>query len=203
MRQSCETIRPPASCTFDVMWERWRKGETLHQIARLFDRVHSSVQGILEESGGGIQPGTTAPLQSGVDACRTRRDLSFRGGRTLDPLDSIPPRTSAAYDQPRAQAQRRMPRLSCKSGGRACLGTSAPPIARRLNERPRKTLNLDNRLNNFIKLLHRPIESAAMRRHSSAVSLGRSAVGSAPITDHLISEEESCFIDHVAVVHAR
>ena len=27
-----------------LMWERWRKGETLHQIARLFDRYHSSVQ---------------------------------------------------------------------------------------------------------------------------------------------------------------
>jgi len=37
------------------MWERWRKGETLHQIARLFDRYHSSVQGILAESGG-IRP---------------------------------------------------------------------------------------------------------------------------------------------------
>ena len=28
-----------------LMWEHWRKGETLHQIARLFDRYHSSVQG--------------------------------------------------------------------------------------------------------------------------------------------------------------
>ena len=38
-----------------VIWERWRKGETLHQIARLFDRYHSSIQGILAESGG-IRP---------------------------------------------------------------------------------------------------------------------------------------------------
>lgn len=38
-----------------LMWERWRKGDTLHQIARLFDRYHSSVQGILAKSGG-IQP---------------------------------------------------------------------------------------------------------------------------------------------------
>jgi IS30 family transposase len=35
-----------------LIWERWRKGETLHQIARLFDRYHSSIQGILAESGG-------------------------------------------------------------------------------------------------------------------------------------------------------
>jgi hypothetical protein len=37
------------------MWERWRQGETLQQIARLFDRNHSSVQGILVQTGG-IQP---------------------------------------------------------------------------------------------------------------------------------------------------
>ncbi|KAE8753336.1 helix-turn-helix domain-containing protein, partial [Paraburkholderia madseniana] len=38
-----------------VMWERWRKGESLQQIAQMFDRNHSSVQGILAETGG-IQP---------------------------------------------------------------------------------------------------------------------------------------------------
>ncbi|KAE8753566.1 helix-turn-helix domain-containing protein, partial [Paraburkholderia madseniana] len=38
-----------------VMWERWRKGESLQQIAQMFDRNHSSVQGILSETGG-IQP---------------------------------------------------------------------------------------------------------------------------------------------------
>ena len=38
-----------------LMWEHWRKGETLHQIARLFDRYHSSVHRILTESGG-IRP---------------------------------------------------------------------------------------------------------------------------------------------------
>lgn len=38
-----------------LMWERWRKGDTLAQIARLFDRYHSAVQGILARTGG-IQP---------------------------------------------------------------------------------------------------------------------------------------------------
>ena len=38
-----------------LIWERWRKGETLHQIARLFDRYHSSIHGILAQSGG-IRP---------------------------------------------------------------------------------------------------------------------------------------------------
>ncbi|MDB5855297.1 MAG: Integrase catalytic region [Herminiimonas sp.] len=38
-----------------LMWERWRKGDSLQQIAPLFDRNHSSVQRILAETGG-IQP---------------------------------------------------------------------------------------------------------------------------------------------------
>jgi IS30 family transposase len=38
-----------------LMWERWRKGESLQKIAQLFDRNHSSVQGILADTGG-IQP---------------------------------------------------------------------------------------------------------------------------------------------------
>jgi len=37
------------------MWDRWQKGESLHTIARLFDRGHSSVSRILSESGG-IRP---------------------------------------------------------------------------------------------------------------------------------------------------
>jgi IS30 family transposase len=37
------------------MWSRWQQGESLHDIARLFDRLHTSVRGILAESGG-IRP---------------------------------------------------------------------------------------------------------------------------------------------------
>ena len=37
------------------MWDRWRRGETLHSIARLFDRHHTSVRGILAATGG-IRP---------------------------------------------------------------------------------------------------------------------------------------------------
>lgn len=38
-----------------LMWERWRKGDSLQQIAQLFDRNHSSVERILAETGG-IRP---------------------------------------------------------------------------------------------------------------------------------------------------
>jgi len=35
-----------------LMWERWKQGWTLHQIAQLFNRAHTSVQGILARTGG-------------------------------------------------------------------------------------------------------------------------------------------------------
>lgn len=50
-----------------LMWERWRKGESLQQIAQLFDRSHSAIQRILAETGG-IQP---APR------CRSRLALTL------------------------------------------------------------------------------------------------------------------------------
>ena len=34
-----------------LKWDRWQKGDSLHAIARLFDRGHSSVQRILGETG--------------------------------------------------------------------------------------------------------------------------------------------------------
>lgn len=37
------------------MWDRWQKGDSLATIARLFDREHSSVQRILQGTGG-IRP---------------------------------------------------------------------------------------------------------------------------------------------------
>jgi IS30 family transposase len=38
-----------------LMWERWKQGWTLNEIGRLFDRMHTSVQRILAETGG-IRP---------------------------------------------------------------------------------------------------------------------------------------------------
>ena len=38
-----------------LMWDRWQQGETLGSIARLFDRYHSSIEGIISKSGG-IRP---------------------------------------------------------------------------------------------------------------------------------------------------
>ena len=38
-----------------LMWDRWQKGDSLHKIADLFDRSHSSIAGILSRTGG-IRP---------------------------------------------------------------------------------------------------------------------------------------------------
>ena len=38
-----------------LMWDRWQKGESLHAIARLFGRHHTSIRGVLARSGG-IRP---------------------------------------------------------------------------------------------------------------------------------------------------
>jgi IS30 family transposase len=35
-----------------LMWDRWQKGDSLHSIARLFDRSHGSIAGILARTGG-------------------------------------------------------------------------------------------------------------------------------------------------------
>src|SRR5450830_676072 len=50
-----------------LMWERWKKGESLQQISQLFDRDHSSVHRILAETGG-IRP---------PERCRSQLALSL------------------------------------------------------------------------------------------------------------------------------
>lgn len=35
-----------------LMWDRWQKGESMHDIARLFDRSHSAIQRVLTTNGG-------------------------------------------------------------------------------------------------------------------------------------------------------
>ena len=42
-----------------LMWDRWQQGDSMHEIARLFDRSHSSIQRILSENGGVRPAGRT------------------------------------------------------------------------------------------------------------------------------------------------
>jgi IS30 family transposase len=75
-----------------LMWERWRQGWTLHQIAQLFDRSHSSMYGILSRTGG-IRPperrrcataltlAEREEISRAVNAGQSMRSIAARLGR--------------------------------------------------------------------------------------------------------------------------
>jgi IS30 family transposase len=75
-----------------MMWDRWRRGESLHDIAQLFDRGHSSIQRILSETGG-IRPAQRVrsrwalslsereEISRGVVAGRSMRSIATSLGR--------------------------------------------------------------------------------------------------------------------------
>lgn len=47
--------RPITEGQMSLLWDLWQKGESLHQIARLLDRRHSSIRRVLAQTGG-IRP---------------------------------------------------------------------------------------------------------------------------------------------------
>jgi IS30 family transposase len=59
-----------------MMWDRWQQGDTLHDIARLFDRGHSSISRILGETGG-IRPAERR--RSPVVLSLSEREVISRG----------------------------------------------------------------------------------------------------------------------------
>lgn len=63
-----------------LMWERWREGWTLHQIGKLFDRPHTSIQNILSKTGGIRPPERRRGANALTQAERERRDLSRSDG---------------------------------------------------------------------------------------------------------------------------
>jgi len=51
-----------------LMWDRWQAGDSTYEIARLFDRGHSSIQGVLSETGGvRPRPRSRSPLALRLD----------------------------------------------------------------------------------------------------------------------------------------
>ncbi|SAL05548.1 transposase [Caballeronia calidae] len=76
-----------------LMWERWRAGESLQHIAQLFDRDHSSVAGILAQTGG-IQP--PPRRRSNRSLTLAEREEISRGLAADDSIQSIARRLSRA-----------------------------------------------------------------------------------------------------------
>ena len=128
-----------------VMWERWKRGDSLHEIARLFDRGHSSIQRILRETGG-IRP--RQRKRSGLSLTLAEREVISRGlamqlslrtiayhlGRSPSTISREISR-NGGYDCYRASAaeeaawQRALRPKKCKLVGRADL---AHKLARKL-----------------------------------------------------------------------
>lgn len=69
-----------------VMWERWQKGDSLHAIAQLFDRGHSSIARILSETGG-IRP--PKRIRSRIALTLSEREEISRGIASHESLRSI------------------------------------------------------------------------------------------------------------------
>ncbi len=66
-----------------LMWERWKKGDSLQKIAQLFDRNHSSVGGILAETGG-IRPAQRSRSQLALSlAEREEISRSLMAGQSI------------------------------------------------------------------------------------------------------------------------
>ncbi|WP_374005895.1 helix-turn-helix domain-containing protein [Delftia lacustris] len=57
-----------------MMWDRWSKGDTLHQIGKLFDRPYTSIHNILTATGG-IRPPTRHRSRSALTLAE-REDIS-------------------------------------------------------------------------------------------------------------------------------
>lgn len=117
-----------------LMWDRWQQGDSLEQIARLFDRYHSSVQRILSETGG-IRP-----------ASRRRSRLAL----TLQEREEISRAVVAGHSiRSIATSLRRAPstisRELSRNGGRQCYrANQADQAAWERTRRPKSCKLLEN-----------------------------------------------------------
>jgi len=66
-----------------LMWDRWEEGESLNSIARLFDRHHSAIQGILSRTGGIRPPPRTRSQRALTLAEREEISRGVVGGQSL------------------------------------------------------------------------------------------------------------------------
>ena len=118
-----------------LMWERWRRGESLNAIARLFDRNHSAIGGILSRSGG-IRP---RPRRRSARALAlTEREEISRG--TMAGL------SARAIARSLRRAPSTVSREICRNGGRVMYRASeAEAAAWDRAERPKRCKLAQNR----------------------------------------------------------
>jgi IS30 family transposase len=66
-----------------LMWERWREGESLHAIAQMFDRNHTSVRHILARAGGIRPPARTRAARALALAEREEISRGVTAGQSV------------------------------------------------------------------------------------------------------------------------
>ena len=106
-----------------LMWERWREGESLHAIAQMFDRNHTSVRNILARAGGSDRQREHARLEPW--RCRARKDLPRRDGGTVGASDRPATTARTEHSEPRDPPQRRPLQLPGERGRSSRLGAGA------------------------------------------------------------------------------
>jgi len=120
-----------------LMWDRWQKGDSLHTIARLFDRGHSSIQRILSDTGG-IRPpdrkrsclsltlAEREEISRGLATQSSVRAIAKKVGRSPSTVSREVNR-NGGYHQYRAASaddaawQRALRPKTCKLAGNHCL----------------------------------------------------------------------------------
>jgi IS30 family transposase len=95
-----------------LIWDRWQKGETLHQIAQSFDRFHSSIRNIVAETGG-IRPAERRRSRWALSL--TEREEISRGVVAGSSIRSI----AASLDRAPSTISRELRRNAGRGGYRA------------------------------------------------------------------------------------
>ena len=148
-----------------LMWERWRKGDTLQQIAQLFNRNHSSIQGILAQTGG-IQP---APrLRSRLALTLAEREEISRSVVAGDSLRSIARRLGRAPSTISREIQR-------NGGNPGYRANQADQFAWERTRRPKECKLVRNRVlaqvvASKLRLQWSPEQIAGWLKHAYAVN---------------------------------
>ena len=64
------------------IWDRWKRGETMNAIGRVFDRGHSSIYSVLEPTGG-IRPPVRKRPPSALTLCEREEIIAPAGPRRM------------------------------------------------------------------------------------------------------------------------
>ena len=134
-----------------LMWERWREGWTLHQIAHLFNRAHTSVQKILSRTGG-VRPAARRLIKNARKLPQELyKSLTWDRGKEMSGhkrftlatdiqvyfCDPKSPWQRGSNENTNGLLRQYLPKgIDVSTYSQAKLNA----VARQLNERPRKTL---------------------------------------------------------------